>query len=518
MSRYPTRHSLDFDDSAKTRRCRRFLRNAATAAAILMPGAALATTASTQFVCSLVGEGTHNGTNPTSTHQSNLQLYGTDLGFSFKHRNRVWMLFGDTWVHDDFICQAPPPTSDDSLGRINLWQDDDPDDCLDIRFTAKPNGEAKPIRVIKGLTQVPMGALRTPITGWSDNVHPYGYFIGEPEVHCQPHQRDICPDGLQCHEENGLCFDPGSSGGEALPTPQNFAAERLIAVSTLPFSPNRFRVGYTFATNKFLNATSRVIGRLNEHYPKNNIYEPSDHPHELLMWGRPNFLAVPPSSSDVYLLHHRLNILNGPGTSVNWQPRYFAGLDDEGDPTWTDDQVSAAPVIDDETVLQVQQFSVAWVAPINRFVMLYSGRFPRIPSVDQFGNKFGIFMRTAEHPWGPWSAPQLIWNADQENAYDCPYDSPGIMYHRDAAGMGCPVSDPYRPNWLATDDLKQCPATTPTPHDDFGVEYGVNILDTFTKPGLPINTATIYWNMSTWNPYRVVLMKTRLNSSVVVPP
>ena len=56
------------------------------------------------------------------------------------------------------------------------------------------------------------------------------------------------------------------------------------------------------------------------------------------------------------------------------------------------------------------------------------------------------------------------------------------------------------------------------PNFDFGVEYGVNILDTFTKPGLQINSAVIYWNLSTWNPYRVVLMKTTLDASVIVSP
>jgi len=55
-----------------------------------------------------------------------------------------------------------------------------------------------------------------------------------------------------------------------------------------------------------------------------------------------------------------------------------------------------------------------------------------------------------------------------------------------------------------------CPAPSPNPNLDFGVEYGVNILSTFTKPGPEPNSATIYWNISTWNPHRVVLMKTTL--------
>lgn len=58
----------------------------------------------------------------------------------------------------------------------------------------------------------------------------------------------------------------------------------------------------------------------------------------------------------------------------------------------------------------------------------------------------------------------------------------------------------YRPNFAPADNLYQCPAPTPTPHVDFGVEYSVNIIIEFSKPGLQINTATTYWNLSTWNP------------------
>jgi hypothetical protein len=475
---------------------------AATAAAVLAPTAGLAVSASSELVCSLVGEDAHNGTNPTSGHQPNLKLYGTDLGISFRQGRTVFMLFGDTWIEDDFICQ-PPPLSDDSLGWISLPLDDDPDDCLDIRFPAEiVSGEVKPLRVFDGLTELNMGALRTPITGWSDNRRPYGYFTGEATVLCQPHREEVCPDGLQC-QDDVFCVDPGSS---AWPTVGARAGTRLIAASRLGLAPQHFSLGYTFATNKFLNATSRVIGRLNKRRPEENIYEPTASPRELLMWGRPNFYAWPPdTTSDVYLLHHRLSTLDGPGTSINWQPRYFAGLDAIGNPVWTSDQIFATAVIAAEELESVLQFSVAWVAPIKRFVMLYSGRLPGVLP----DNQTGIYLRIAKHPWGPWSKPQLVWNAIDDGAYDCD----GIMYDPTDPVGSCTESDPYRPG-----AFNQCPAQTPVPNFDFGVEYGVNILDTFTKPGIQLNSAVIYWNLSTWNPYRVVLMKTRLDNAIVGAP
>jgi hypothetical protein len=472
----------------------------------LTPATTEVASAQSKLVCPLVGEGTHNGTNATSGHQPNLKLFGTDLGFSYRHGRDIFMLFGDTWNEADFICK-PAPVSDDSLGWISLKQDSDPEDCLDIRFPTKGKSSLRPLRVFKNGGELDMGAFRTPITGWSDTRRPYGYFSGENSMLCKPNVNPVCPDGLQC--QGGIfCIDPGSSAS-GIPG-GNRAGQRHIAFShSAPQQPD-FTVGYTFATNKFLNATSRTIGRLDERNTKNNIYEPTGSPRELLMWGRPNFFAFPGSTSDVYLLHHSLAGLPGPGDSINWQPRYFAGLDSNDNPVWTNDQIFATPVIANEQLAQVLQFSVAWVKPIKRFVMLYSGRLPRVLPVATSG----VYMRSAKHPWGPWSDPKLIWNPLDQGAYDCP----GILYTPVAVGADCPVSDPYRPNFAPADNLNQCPAQTPTPHVDFGVEYGVNILAEFSKPGLQINTATIYWNLSTWNPYRVVLMKTKLDGSVVVSP
>lgn len=475
----------------------------ASAAALFILPAGEAGATST-FICSLVGEGAHNGTNPTANHQRKLKLFGTDLGFSFRHDGDVMMLFGDTWNEDDFICQSPD-LSDDALGVVQLSRDSDPDDCLDIRFPARFKRHLKPLRVFDGPTELNMGAFRTPITGWSDNDSPYGYFTGNPTVVCQPNANPVCPDGLLC-EGDIFCVDPGSSlaglpGG-------SLAGERLIAASTSAPNPPDFQLGYTFATNKFLNATARVVREFEEEDTESNDYRSSGQPTELLMWGRPSFLSLPPdASADVYLLHHPLDALDGPGTDVAWQPRYFAGLDSNDDPVWTNDQIFATPVLEGEEIIQVLQFSVAWVEPINRFVMLYSGRLPQIPA----NNMAGIQMRMAEHPWGPWSDPVVVWNPLDDGAYDCP----GILYLPLAVGDECPTSDPYRPNFYNMDNFNQCPGETPAPHADIGVEYGVNILDTFTKPGIQLNTATIYWNMSTWNPYRVVLMRTNVSADQI---
>ena len=473
------------------------LKTIVLAAGLLAPAAAGAITFANQRICTLVGEGAHNGTTATSNHQPGLRLYGTDLGFSFRHRQRMVMLFGDTWIEDDAICPPLPP-SDDSVGWFFLGDDDDPEDCLDLRFHTDATGAARPIRVFKNGAQLPMGPLRTPITGWSDNRRAYGYFTGEPTVACGP--GNACPADLSCGADN-LCVDPTSS----LPTAA--AAERHIARNPGPLglTLNLYTVRHTFVTSKFLNATAQAVKSFSENNPGANDYTPPNagfalSTGELLMWGRPGFAAPLGSSADLYLLHHSMAGLQGRSGPSSWQPRYFAGMRGRA-PIWSDNQQDAVPVIENEPVLQVLQHSIAWVPSLNQFVMLYSGRLPFPFTFVHNAPNTGVRLRTAPHPWGPWSAPQLMWNASAEGAYGgCP---DGILYP--PGGGGCAQTDPYRPG-----GFDMCPAASNNPNFDFGVEYGVNILSRFTAPGPVANSATIYWNLSTWNPYRVVLMKTTI--------
>ncbi|MEM7427896.1 MAG: DUF4185 domain-containing protein [Pseudomonadota bacterium] len=474
------------------------------------------TSASTELVCPLVGQGAHNGTNPTSDHQPDLNLFGTDLGFSFRHGKHLMMLFGDTWHKPDAIC-GPELSSDDVVGWIKLSEEDNPDNCLDIHFPVDDADTVRNLKVIHGGQEQPMGALRTPHAGWSDHQNLYGIFTGDARP-CGP-GLDLCPADLQCVKmpvySGNYCADPTSSvkAESELLNFQTRAAVRYIARSAGPDSqaPENFIVGHTFLTNKFLNPSARVVKHFDEGNPVNNKYESGETPGNVLIWGRPGFFKLNGGGTlDLYLLHHPLSTLDGPGDTINWQPRYFAGLADDDTPTWTFNQAAAVPVIENEEIGKVLQHSVAWVRSLQRFVMLYSGRLPR----DGPFTNAGIFLRTAPHPWGPWSKPAMIWKAAKNGAYKCP----GIMYGNWANGPQCPASDPYRPDLKPNEGLNNCPLPTDMLNQDLGVEYGVNILDHFTRPGKNIGEATIYWNLSTWNPYRVVLMKTHLNNQILQSP
>jgi hypothetical protein len=115
----------------------------------------------------------------------------------------------------------------------------------------------------------------------------------------------------------------------------------------------------------------------------------------------------------------------------------------------------------------------------------------------------GVVLRTAKHAWGPWSSPVTIYNASWANvAGYCE-----ILFQSAAqrevlgqrAGLGF---DP-----TACDAAAPVQLTASSP-EDFGVEYGTAIVPRYTMDGA--QQASFHWLMSTWNPYRVVLMKTTI--------
>ena len=91
-------------------------------------------------------------------------------------------------------------------------------------------------------------------------------------------------------------------------------------------------------------------------------------------------------------------------------------------------------------------------------------------------------MRSASLPWGNWSAKQVLFNPFTDNGYTHFIHLPG---HDN-------VTDPLRA-------------------DEIGGPYGLYIIDEFTTGDG--ETSTIYFTLSTWNPYTTVLMQAQLAKS-----
>ena len=135
---------------------------------------------------------------------------------------------------------------------------------------------------------------------------------------------------------------------------------------------------------------------------------------------------------------------------------YFEGTDALGNPTWSRDETDAVPLFHDPII---GEFSVHWNVFLERWIMLYDG----------------VFMRSSTKPWGQWSGKQTLFNAAREG-YTKFIHWPG----RDN------LSDPFR-------------------EGEFGGPYGPYVVEKFIRG--TAGKSTIYFTLSTWNPYTTVLMK-----------
>ncbi len=137
---------------------------------------------------------------------------------------------------------------------------------------------------------------------------------------------------------------------------------------------------------------------------------------------------------------------------------------------WSASEDDAKELVDHPVVGEI---SVAWNRQLSRFIMLYNSDRPR-----------GITLRTSETPWGPWSDPTILFDPNRDGGYG------KFMHISWKVKKADSVQDPGR-------------------DDDYGGEYGPYMIPKFFK-GTRKN-ATIYFLMSTWNPYNVVLMRARLS-------
>ena len=116
-------------------------------------------------------------------------------------------------------------------------------------------------------------------------------------------------------------------------------------------------------------------------------------------------------------------------------------------------------------------------------------------------------IRFADHPWGPWSParPHLLEGSPTE--VGTPLGPGGVLFDPRCVsqpGAPCAPSDPIRP---VDSFLPGCFPVGKT--FDNGFFYGANIIDAYTADD-GAGGMDIYWNVSTWNPYGVLFLRTNL--------
>lgn len=215
-----------------------------------------------------------------------------------------------------------------------------------------------------------------------------------------------------------------------------------------------FEYLYDVSRDKFINIAPVIVN--NAEVPG----LPDSQGQGLLLWGSGTY-----RKSDPYLAYIPLNAVED-----RQALRYFAGLEPNSvQPRWSTNELEAVPLFAHPCI---GELSVAWNPFLRKWLMLYN-----------CGNPRGINFRVADQPWGPWSSAQVLFHPWEDNGY-CHF------MHVSWASRRCDsVHDPGREN-------------------EWGGEYGPYLIARYTK-GDEMRT-TIYYVMSTWNPYNVVLMKSML--------
>lgn len=157
----------------------------------------------------------------------------------------------------------------------------------------------------------------------------------------------------------------------------------------------------------------------------------------------------------------------------------------------------------------VDQMSVSYIPNMNKWIMLYGGDLhPNILSPFAGVNApyvvadpdRAIHARFSTTPWGPWSAPIQVFK---------PGDPTTLL----------PAGAEFAPRGSIHDSLcllAGSPCVTGESNliyllTNYGFLYAPNIVDVWTEPrGTGNLDADIYWNVSTWDPYESMLMRTRV--------
>ena len=221
-----------------------------------------------------------------------------------------------------------------------------------------------------------------------------------------------------------------------------------------------------------------VTGRMLSQRPNGRFITPSLHASgsDVLLFGLGAYRG-----SDVYLATvPEVSFGSGAGT------RYFAGLVN-GQPQWANDETHAVPVLQDNPLNgpawpndspTIGNVSVTYVSALGLWLMTYDGG-------RQSAKTTGVYLSYAKNPWGPWNSPQLIYSPQRD------------------VGLGVFIHDPSLPP--PGDKLTGPTIGGADPVTTRGGAYAPYTIERFmTVTG---NTLNVYYTLSTWNPYTVVLMR-----------
>jgi hypothetical protein len=494
-----------------------------------------------------------------------IAFYGTDLGWTYEHDGKIHILFGDTnATEDDVRIQASTGGRyDDAFGTIDLAEWPDPaligkNNIPRIRL-GQNAGTTEAAAINPGHA---MEGFKTPLGGFSNGAREFGIFYTSKPRACRADadcgaalvcdaglgtsgeswDRDAgvtvaCPDGTPgCLADpladaagapvagSGLCADHTSSvyANSAAGRVAAVAVKHLVGIRSTA-DPRSYIDTRAWLTNKFANVAVRTV---QDFHPTGdaggNDYRPArtaGDRRRVFLWGRPGFVGVGATGRPLGLYFAYADMPREP--PFEWRLHYYAGTDADGRPRYSANERDAVAAdldaardgIQTEVHDVVDQMSVSWIEPLRKWVMLYGGGMvdialpPALPlcGILEFftgseckrvviGNG-AIRMRSAETPWGPWTAARdvLVGGDPKRLPLEHQYAPGGVLRHAACTAPDCETHT----------------KSSEVAKDEYGFLYAANIIEQWTRPAG--GGADLVWNVSTWDPYRVVLVRTRIN-------
>jgi hypothetical protein len=360
-------------------------------------------------------------------------LSATDLGYPVDDGTTLTLLYGDSRWGDGRLRATNELGGDDAVAVSTERTPPTMLDCLDMTLLAD-NGSFTLPRVVA--PEIRQGLFNVPSSGFSAGGNLYGIFWTD---HCDGFNSPEAEDDAPPH-----CGAGSNEHGRGVLTRRNSDGRTYTNLFTLP-GP----FTYTASFN------SHHSGRIPPHQDL-GVY----------VYGVSRYRADYP-----FLASAPANAVADPAA---W--KYFAGLDASENPRWTSDPAQARQLFTtgDPDAGCIGEFSVSWVPPLSRWLMLYNCE-------SQPGGT--VRARLAHAPWGSWSAPTDI-------------------FHPDTDAAAC---------HFMHDSSRTCASLAGDNGKTNGAPYAPYVLTRFTRA--TSSGAEVYFLMSTWNPYQVVVMRTHLTPS-----
>lgn len=432
---------------------------------------ALALLGKSEKICQLDGEKDWaSGAYTAARTMMNAGLDAADLGYPVEHNGKLLFFFGDSWPpkHPGGAAGEVPP--DDAVGVTTRTRTPDSSGCVGLKIqTSAPKTFARatvtgPISIHQGFFNVPSGAVD--VAGklyaffWTNHCDQPSKLMPSPSAPLAPPTASAaCPESAQRNSIGQSVLARSHDDGLTFTVPT--AKSKVVSMP----------IGFVYTTAIDAMTIPGV---------------PAKQRLGVFILGVPRYRASVP-----YLAFVPEKSFADPST---W--KFFSGRS-HGKPKWVSADAWAknsgatwappghaelfAPGSNVERC--IGEFSITWNAPLQSWLLLYN-----------CGGT--IEARIASAPWGPWSAPSGLIAAGSS------------LYCTLIMGpTGCGAQRNF---WPKTKLGKFVP----------GGFYAPFVLDRYTldaSAGRTTRAATIFWVVSTWNPYEVIVMRTTLASDLATP-